>query len=33
MLNQVSLTVEQGDSFALLGENGSGKSTLIDIIF
>jgi ABC-2 type transport system ATP-binding protein len=32
ILNQVSLTVEQGDSFALLGENGSGKSTLIDII-
>ena len=27
-INQVSLTLEQGDSFCLIGESGSGKSTL-----
>lgn len=32
ILSDVSLFVEEGDTFALLGENGSGKSTLIDII-
>ncbi len=32
ILNNISLTVENGDSFALLGENGSGKSTLIDVM-
>ena len=31
-LNGVSLTVEQGDFFALLGKNGAGKSTVIGII-
>lgn len=31
-LNSVSLIVEQGDFFALLGANGAGKSTLIGII-
>ena len=31
-LNNVSLSVEQGDFFALLGANGAGKSTLIGII-
>jgi len=31
-LNSVSLSVEQGDFFALLGANGAGKSTLIGII-
>ncbi|WP_375559344.1 ABC transporter ATP-binding protein [Bernardetia sp. OM2101] len=32
ILSDVSLLVEEGDTFALLGENGSGKSTLIDVI-
>ncbi len=31
-LNDVSLSVEKGDFFALLGANGAGKSTLIGII-
>jgi ABC-2 type transport system ATP-binding protein len=31
-VNQVSLTVEQGDFFALLGPNGAGKTTIIGII-
>ena len=31
-LNSVSLSVEKGDFFALLGANGAGKSTLIGII-
>ena len=31
-LNSVSLSVEEGDFFALLGANGAGKSTLIGII-
>lgn len=31
-LNNVSLSVEEGDFFALLGANGAGKSTLIGII-
>ena len=31
-LNNVSLSVEKGDFFALLGANGAGKSTLIGII-
>lgn len=31
-LNGISLTVEQGDFFALLGKNGAGKSTAIGII-
>ena len=31
-LNNVNLSVEQGDFFALLGANGAGKSTMIGII-
>ncbi|MCD6027583.1 MAG: transporter family protein [Solimicrobium sp.] len=31
-LNDVSLTVEQGEFFGLLGPNGAGKTTLISII-
>jgi ABC-2 type transport system ATP-binding protein len=31
-LDEVSLTVEQGESLALMGLNGSGKSTLLKII-
>lgn len=32
IIDNVSFAVNNGDSFALLGENGAGKSTLIDII-
>jgi len=32
IIKNVSFSVEDGDTFALIGENGSGKSTLIDII-
>ena len=31
-LKNVSLTVEQGEFFALLGANGAGKTTLISIL-
>ncbi len=31
-LNTVSLRIEEGSSFALLGENGAGKSTLVRIL-
>lgn len=31
-LNGLSLTVEEGEIFSLLGQNGSGKSTLINIL-
>ena len=31
-LNGVSLTVNEGDRFAIIGSNGSGKSTLIQIL-
>ena len=31
-LNNLSLTIQQGTSFGLLGENGAGKSTLVRII-
>ena len=31
-LNQLSLSVEQGQIFSLLGQNGAGKSTLIRIL-
>lgn len=32
VLHNLSLTVEQGETLAILGENGSGKSTLLKII-
>ncbi len=32
VLNNISLTVEQGERFGLIGPNGAGKSTLIDIL-
>ena len=31
-LNSVSLNVERGEIYGLIGENGAGKSTLIRII-
>lgn len=31
-LNQINLTVNNGDTLALIGNNGSGKSTLLNII-
>ena len=31
-LDQVSLTVQEGEILCLVGENGSGKSTMIKII-
>lgn len=31
-LDRVSITVEEGETFALIGSNGSGKSTLLQII-
>lgn len=32
ILNNINLTIEEGDSFALIGTNGAGKTTLLDII-
>lgn len=32
ILQDVSLTVEEGERIAILGPNGAGKSTLIDVI-
>lgn len=32
ILNDVNLTVQQGEKIAIIGENGSGKSTLFDLI-
>ncbi|NIY75449.1 ABC transporter ATP-binding protein [Thalassospira sp. HF15] len=32
VLNQVSLTIENGKSYAFVGQSGAGKSTIVDII-
>ncbi len=32
VLDQVSLNIERGSSFALLGPNGAGKTTLLSIL-
>jgi ABC-type lipoprotein export system ATPase subunit len=32
VLNQISLTVSEGDSIAIIGPSGSGKSTLLNIL-
>lgn len=32
VLNNVSMTIEEGERFGLIGPNGAGKSTLIDIL-
>lgn len=32
IIDNISFTVNEGESFALLGENGAGKSTLIDLM-
>jgi ABC-2 type transport system ATP-binding protein len=32
ILNNISLTIEQGDKIAIIGSNGSGKSTLLKVI-
>ena len=31
-LNNISLSIDEGSSFGLLGENGAGKSTLVRIL-
>lgn len=31
-LNNLTLSIEEGSSFGLLGENGAGKSTLVKLI-
>jgi ABC-2 type transport system ATP-binding protein len=31
-LNNLTLTIEEGASFGLLGENGAGKSTLVRLL-
>ena len=33
VLNQVSLSIKEGEIHGLVGENGAGKSTLMNILF
>ena len=33
VLNQISLSIKEGEIHGLVGENGAGKSTLMNILF